>query len=337
MSNLSKYGDITSIQQEYANRKFLSVFQPATVTQRFGMADSLPKHNTKTMTWKKYANLTVTTAPVAEGITPESVKLTVTTVSCILQQYIYVMELTDVVGDTHEDPVLMMMTKRIGQAMSQTIEKVTIASFHASTNVYFANGSATTDVNTVPTRGLFRQVARGFFRNLAQTFTEIISATAKVSTTGIESAYFAMCHTDLDSDLRNMTGWVGVVEYSSVEKRVAGEIGSCEKMRFITSTNFTSTELGGDDTTTMLSEGAAPVGTVKADIYPIFVVAKESYGIVRLQGKGAVETFVLNPGTARGGDPAAQRGSVANKVMYGSTILNQLWMAKVWACATASL
>ena len=65
---LSKYGDITSIQQEYANKEFLTVFQPATVTQRFGKSDSLPKKNTRTMTWKKYANLAVTTAPVAEGV-----------------------------------------------------------------------------------------------------------------------------------------------------------------------------------------------------------------------------------------------------------------------------
>ena len=332
---LSKYGDITSIQQEYANKTFLSVFQPEAVTQRFGKSDSLPKHNTKTMTWKKYAALAVTTAAVSDGITPESTALVTSTVSVVLQQYIYILELTDQVATMHEDPVLMMMTKRIGEAMAQTIEKVTFAVLKAGTNVYRSNGGARTDINTVITRGDIRMAVRGFYRNLAKPFAEIIAASAKVSTSGVESSFFAMCHPDLDPDLRNMTGWKNVIEYSSVEKRVAGEIGNCENVRFVCSINATPWLVGGASSTTMLTSGAA--GSGNADVYPVLVVAKEAYGVVRLQGDEAVETYVLNPGTARGGDAAGQRGTVSNKVMYGSVILNQLWIARIECAASASL
>ena len=334
---IHKYGDITPIQQEYASKQFLKVYQPLAVTQRFAQAESLPKKNTQTMKWKRYLNLDVTTAAVSEGITPESQKLKTEVVTAVLKQYIYVLELTDVISDTHTDPILNIMVTRIGEAMANTIELITIEVLKSGTNVYYANNVASRSaVNNKISRGDLRNIVRGFDRALARPFTEIIAPTAKVSTHGVEAAFYAMAHTDLEPDIRDMTGFIPVVEYSSVERRTPGEIGACERIRFVLSPNFKPWEKAGTSGTTFLSGGIPVTAADNADVYPVIVVGRDAYASVRLQGRGAVETYVLNPGQARGGDPAAQRGSVANKVWYTAVILNQVWMARLEVACTAN-
>ncbi|MHA1911168.1 MAG: N4-gp56 family major capsid protein [Candidatus Kariarchaeaceae archaeon] len=336
MAGLSKYGDITSIQQEYASKKFLEVFQKAVVTQRFGMAKKIPKHNTRTITFKRYTNLAVTTAPLSEGITPEAQKLTSETVSATLQQYGYLMELTDVVNDSHEDPVLQEMVSQIADAMVQTIELVTFTILKAGTNVGYANGTVRTSVNTVISRGDVRVAERTLRRSLAKKFTRIIAATEKVATKGVEASYFALVHPDLIPDISDVTDFIAVVEYGSVEQRVPGEIGQVSKTRFVEADSAEPWLLGGDDTSTMLSGGDIPSGTVKSDVYPVIVLGKDAYGMVRLQGRGAVQTFVQNPGTVRGGDALGQRGTVGNKFDYTALILNQDYMYRIEVACTAN-
>jgi N4-gp56 family major capsid protein len=72
-----------------------------------------------------------------------------------------------------------------------------------------------------------------------------------------------------------------------------------------------------------------------ADVYPIVIVGKESYGLIPLKGAGAVTPKVLNPDTPRGGDPLGQRGSVGWKAYYVCKVLNEGWMARVEVAASA--
>jgi N4-gp56 family major capsid protein len=65
-----------------------------------------------------------------------------------------------------------------------------------------------------------------------------------------------------------------------------------------------------------------------ADVYPVLFVARDSYGVVSLKGKEAVQMMVLNPNMPRGGDQLGQRGSVGWKALHTAVILNQLWMVR---------
>jgi N4-gp56 family major capsid protein len=71
-----------------------------------------------------------------------------------------------------------------------------------------------------------------------------------------------------------------------------------------------------------------------ADVYPVVYVAKESYGLIPLKGRGAVTPKVLNPDTPRGGDPLGQRGSVGWKTYFVAKILNEAWMARLETAAS---
>ncbi len=337
MSEKVEYGDISSVLSEYYSKEFLETFQKEVVTQRFGASKKLGQNQTKTITFKTWDNLPVTTAKLSEGVPPESLKPTTSTVSATLQQYGYVMELTDVVNDTHIDPVLKEMIKGVANAMVQTIELVTFNALKAGTNVEYAGGVLTraTLAATID-RVAVRRAVRTLRRNLAKKFTEIVGASAKVSTKGVESAYFAMVHPDMDSDLRDVTGFLPVIEYSSVEKRVAGEIGSIEQVRFVEADGAEPILEGATTNasqSTFLTNGGA--GTGSADVYPIYIVGKNAYATVRLQGKGTVNTYVQNPGVSRGGDILGQKGAVGNKLYYTSMILNDDFMVRIESLCTA--
>ncbi len=330
---ISAYGDITMVHSEYASKDFLSTFQKEVVTQRFGQSKKLPKNQTDTIVFKRFLNITPTTASMSEATPPESIKLSTETVSATVQQYGYLMELTDKVSDQHSDPVLKEMIKAIANAMVQTIELVTFNVLKAGTNVVFANGVAGREnVATAISKTDIRRAVRTLRRSLAKKIGEIVGPTDKVTTSGVESAYFAMVHPDLNSDLRDIPEFKPVIEYSSIEKRVTGEIGACEQVRFIEADGcepwlLAATAAGSQST--YMTNGAG--GTGVADVYPIIIVGKEAYGTVRLQGRGAVSTYVLNPNQARGGDALGQRGSVGNKLYYTSVILNEDWMIRIEA------
>jgi N4-gp56 family major capsid protein len=72
-------------------------------------------------------------------------------------------------------------------------------------------------------------------------------------------------------------------------------------------------------------------------VYPIICVAREAYGVVRLQGREAVEMKVRQPGASPdSSDPAAQTGSVAGKTYYAAAILCEEWLARIEAPCKAT-
>jgi N4-gp56 family major capsid protein len=129
----------------------------------------------------------------------------------------------------------------------------------------------------------------------------------------------ALCHVDLKSDIRSLSGFIDVKDYGSVSAWES-EIGACEDVRYLHSTIFSPYADGGGAKGAMLSTS----GT-SADVYPIMYVGKDSYGLVALKGKYAITPMVVNPGIATDSDPLGQRGWVSWKTMQTAVILNDAW------------
>lgn len=333
---MNTYGQIGARVGVKAVARLLAVGQPLLITQRFGQPEDMASRSGNTIKWRRYHAFAVSNAPLAEGVPPSAQPLTKTDYVAVLQQYGAVAEMTDVCYDLIEDNVLDVLVKHSGRQMAQTIEMVTIDVLKAGTNVYYANGAATRGtVNAAPQRADFRLIARGFDRNDAQPITSIIAPTAKVSTQGIEPAFIAMGHTDLEPDLRNMTGFKTVVEYADPGQRIPAEIGSCERFRFCLTRMFTPWSAAGTSGTTFLSGGVAVTSNTACDVYPIICVAQDAYGIVRLQGRKAAEIKVLQPKEPRGGDPLGQKGSVGWITYFAAAITCEEWIARLECACTA--
>lgn len=335
-TNITTYGDISPRTAGFAKAKMLKRGQHLMVTERFGQVDPQQKNKTKTAKWRRYNSLPRNTAPLAEGVTPKGQKLTHTDVTATLEQYGDWVQLTDVILDTHEDPVLNETAGLCGEQAAEVVEAIRINTLKAGTNVYYANGVASrATVDSPPTRADFRKIFRAFKSNKAQEISQIIPASAMISTQAVEPAFFVMGHTDLKADLRGLPGFVPVSQYSNAMKALPGEVGSLEEFRFVLTPMFEPWEAAGASGTTHLSGGVAVSTAASCDVYPMIVVARDAYGIVPLQGQNAITPMVHNPKTSSD-DPLAQRGHVAWKTMQTAVRLNELWMARLEVACTAS-
>lgn len=139
----------------------------------------------------------------------------------------------------------------------------------------------------------------------------------------------AVCHPDLESDLRNLSGFKPVADYGPHTSPFEGEIGSFEQVRYLSSTVIAPFPDAGGAKGVMRSTS----GT-NADVYPILYFGRDAFGIVPLKGKSSMTPMVVNPKPAPG-DPLAQRGTVGWKLWTTTVILQDAFMARLECTATA--
>lgn len=317
---ITAYGDISPRTAAFAAVDLLERAVPFLVIEKFGQTKPLPSNKSKTVTFRRYNALSATPNALTEGVTPAAKQLTKTDVPATVVQYGDRVEITDVVMDTHEDPVMKEATDVLGEQAAQMIETVRFNVLKAGTSVVYANGTQRTDVNTKLTTTIQRKVTRALKRQNARPITSAVKSTPAFGTESIAPAYIAMCHTDLENDVQDMVGYTPPEKYGSVTP-FETEIGKVGNVRYVTSTIFTPwADAGGLD-------GDAVVSTsgTNADVYPVIYVGRDSYGIVPLKGKSAIVPMVVNPKPSDS-DPLAQRGHVGWKSMQTAIILNDLWM-----------
>ncbi len=335
MTVVNTFGDISPRTAVRASKRLLKVFQPLVHTQRFGQKDTQEGNSGLVRKWRRYSSFPAAPTPLVEGVTPPGQPINYTDYVATLQQYGDKVTLTDIIADTHEDPILREMTDKLGMQAAQVIELSALEVLKSGTNVYYANAVAgRTSVVATVSRGDIRRIVRTLDRALAQPITSIIKATPDIATEPVDAAFFALAHTDLIPDLKNCTGFTAVKNYSNPAQALPGEVGAVDRVRFICTQNLTPWIKGGGNTTTMLS-GGVKGSTTASDVYPIIVFGMDAYGTVRLQGMDSAKVFVLNPGVARGGDELGQRGSVGWKMMAATAILNQAWLVRYEVACTA--
>lgn len=136
------YGDISPRTAAYASKELLERANPLLVLERFGQAKPLPEKSSKTIKFRRYNSLDPTPNPLTEGVTPSGKKMTATDVSASVVQYGDFIEISDVVQDTHEDPVLKEGMAVCGEQAANMLELVRFGILKAGTNVYRAGGAA---------------------------------------------------------------------------------------------------------------------------------------------------------------------------------------------------
>lgn len=322
------FGDISPRTAAYASKDLLTRGLPFLVIEKFGQAKSLPANSSKTMKFRRYTALPNAPTALVEGITPSGTPLSYQDVTVNLVQYGNLTQITDVVMDTHEDPVLKEATDLLGEQAAQMVEKMRFGILKAGTNVIFANGALRTSVNTVVTLSLQRRAVRALKRQNARFITKVIRSTVAYGTENVAPGFVALIHPDCEADVRGLAGFVPSEKYGTITPW-ENELGKCEDVRYVSSTIFEPFIDGGAAKGLMLSSGG-----VNADVYPILYLGADAYGIVALKGAFAITPMVVNP-TPSDSDPLAQRGSVGWKTMQGAVILNDAWMCRGEVAATA--
>lgn len=329
MAGITTYGDISPRTAAFAVAKMLVRATPYLVLEKFMQMYPIPNNAAKVAKFRRYEALPLATTALVEGVTPQGKTLTYTDVTATLEQYGDYVPLTDVIADTHEDPVFSEVQDLISEQAAQTIETIRYNIAKAGTNVFYANGTARTDVNTALTLTLQRKATRALQRQNAAPITKVTASSPNYATSPVEAGYVALCHVDFETTIRGLSGFISSKNYTSAPISEF-ELGSVERTRYITSTIFTPWADGGGAKGSMIST----TGT-SADVYPVLLLSQNALGGVPLKGKDALTPIVLNPKPAAS-DPLGQRGSVGWKAMTTAVILNQAFMARL-ECAIAEL
>lgn len=322
------YGDISPRTAAFAAKELLTRGQPYLVLEKFGQAKALPANNSKVMKFRRYNALPNTPKVLTEGVTPTSTQLTYTDVTATLSQMGEVVEISDVILDTHEDPVLNETVGLLGEQAAQMVEKMRFGVVKAGTNVMYGNGAARNAVNTAITIDVQRRAVRALKRQNARQITSIVRSTPAFGTENVAPGYVGLVHPDLERDIRALPGFTPAEKYGTITPW-ENELGKIDDVRYVTSTIFEPWADAGGAKGTMLSTG----GT-SADVYPVLYVGKDAYGIIALKGAYAVTPLVVNPKPSDS-DPLAQRGKAGFKTMQTAVILNDLWMIRCEVAATA--
>ena len=329
--NITRSTD-TGISQRtnvYAERQMLRHAAPITVLDKFGLTKRMPKNKSTVIKFRRPKVFSAATTPLVEGVTPQSTAFEYEDVSGTLRQYGQVVTVTDVIEDTHEDPVLQDATMQAGENIARTSEALSWGVLRGGTNVFYANGSVRTAVNTTISLNKQRAVTRALKAQKAMKVRSMLSGSEDYNTTPIEAAYVAVGHTDLESDIRGLAGFVPTAEYGSRQPICEEEIGSVEDVRYVLSPDLDPYLDAGGTPGAMKSNGGSA-----ADVYPILFFGKEAYGSVALRGQGAISPTIIPVGTKTKDDPLGQRGYVGWKMWYLCMILNQGWMARLEVAVT---
>jgi len=326
---ITTYAGLSQRTTAYAAKEMLAHAEPILCLSKFGMTKPMPKNKANVIKFRRPVPLAVATTPLTEGTTPTSQALSYEDVTVTLSQFGNVVEITDVVADLAEDPVLKDAAMLCGEQAGETIETLMWGVIQGGTNVFYNNGAARNAVNTAITLVKQRGITRQIKAERGKKITSMISSSVKYGTEAVAPAYIAFAHTDLESDIRELAGFTPTEKYGSMQA-LPYEIGKVEDVRYLLTPVLSSIPNAGGAKGTMVSTG----GT-SADVYPVVYVAKDAYGHVALKGAEAISPSIINPGQLDKSDPLGQKGMVGWKTYHKSFIANQAWMARLECAATA--
>lgn len=327
-----QYGDISPRVGIYAVANFLANAEPQLILEKFAKVEEVPKNKGLTIKFRRPVVLDVSTTALTEGVTPAPQAFEYEDVTVTLSQYGHWIPFTDVIADTHEDPNLRAMTEECGKQAATTKEMILWGVLRGGTNVIYS-GTATSRATVLAPLDAddLRAAVRELKANHAKKITKRLAASPNIATEPVNAAYIAVGHTNLEADVRDMTGFVPVEKYSSFNPVSEFEIGKVEEVRIILTPHLEPFFGTGSGTTTgVLNNGA------NVDVYPMIVFGQDAYACTPLKGSSSANIAVMNPKMgASYEDPLGQRGFVSWKMWFSCVRLNELWMVRLEGAASA--
>jgi N4-gp56 family major capsid protein len=309
----------------YLEAKALTVASLVQVLVRMCATKPMPKNKGDTIYFRRPVLVPANTTPLTEGVTPPVKPISYQRVSAQLAQYGDVYGITDKVDDLATDPVLNDAMMVAGRQIADTQEQLVYGVAKAGTNVFYANNTSRGAVNTAISLNKQRAVIRSLRANRAPLKTTMLDGSPKYNTTPVEQGYVGIAHTDLEADIRGMTGFKPVSEYGSGKPLCNEEIGKVENVRYILSPMLDPFFAAGSGTL----NGMKSVGGANVDVYPVLYLGEECLGCVPVKGQGSVTPYVIPVDRPEKSDQLAQRGYVGWKFYFVAVRLNELWMARL--------
>lgn len=314
--------------------------EPLIVVGGFGQTKEHPTRSTDTVVFRRrrvidagsngVANINPQNYVLSEGQTPNAGTISYDDVSVTLEHFGVLLELTAKTELMYEDDVPADMQVLVGQHMAQLTEMIDIGKLKGGTSVLYSNGASRSAVNTAISKDVLRKAARQLQGARAMKITKRIAPSVNYGTAPVSPAYILVAHTDLENDIRNITGFVPVEEYGSFQPAHAEEIGKIEQFRVLLTPHLRAWADAGGAKGSMLSTTG-----VNADVYPVIIMAEDCWGKVPLKGFGSISPTYLPARQKSHANPMGQFGYVGADFFYNSLRLNENWLLRLEVAATA--
>lgn len=349
------YSTVASRNLIRAAQGMLEHAMPIIVLGDFGEQREMPQNSTDTLVFRRTLPFGATTVgsgiggdqyvgtpggdggldpadfALTEGTTPTANTISFQDVTVTLQNYGVLFQFSSKTEHLYEDDVPAEMQKLVGETLGEVLEIVRYGVLKAGTNVIYANGASRGVVNTAINKNKLRLAARVLESNRGKRVTTRLAPSVNYETRAVQPAYIVFCHTDCESDIRNLEGFTKVEEYGSFKPIHEREIGAVEQFRFVTSPLLTPFVGAGSLTLNgMVSVGA---GT-NVDVYPFIIIGESAWGQVALKGMNAISPTMISSKTKNHSNPLGMFGYVGAQTWFNAVRLNDAWMVRLEAGVT---
>ena len=350
--SIMNYGTQASRNLIRAAQGMLEHAQPITVLGDFGTQREMPQNSTDTLVFRRTLpfgasstgtsiegtnryvgtpSVSATNFILAEGVTPNSNTISFQDVSVTLQQYGVLFKFSNKVEQLYEDDIPGEMVKLTGETLAEVMELIRYGVLKAGSTVIYSNGSSRASVNTPISLNALRKAARTLESNRARRVTSRLAPGVNFGTRAVQPAYVVFCHTDAESDIRNLPGFTKVEEYGNFKPIHDREVGAVEQFRFVSSPLLASFQAAGSGTV----NGMLSIGSSNVDVYPFIVIGEDAWGQVALKGMSAIKPVVLKASQTNHANPLGQFGYVGASTWFATVRLNEAFMARIEAGVTA--
>jgi N4-gp56 family major capsid protein len=264
-----------------------------------------------------------------EGVTPAPDSITPFDITEVVQQYSCLYGFSDKTYNLYEDDIPAQMKIQIGERVGLVNEMIVYGKLKSCTNQFYGGaGTSRATVAGPMTQSLQSAVVRSLMANHAMPVTSLLKASAQFDTSAVAPGYFAYTHSDLERQVRDLPNFVPAEKYATGTAEM-GEIGKCERFRYILSPDLPSFQDAGAAVASWTGSGAAYSTTGSLmDVYPVIVMGADAFSQIAVRGVNLDPTF-LPPGEKSKSDPLGQRGYAGTSWWKATMIENQLWMAVV--------
>ena len=306
--------------------------------------------------WRRIENLTASTTalseltengPLAFGAGRTTVKPAVTDVTTAIAKYGQGILLSEEVDLFNISPITMALMDTLGANAGESLNILQAAVFKAGTTIVYNQGAATKSAVTAEIKlNDIKRAVNQLNRNSGMKFVGEATGSTNYNTQPIRSSYYGICHSDVEEDVRGLTGFVGVEQYGGYTSTMPGEFGAVGGVRWA-STEIAPIETN-TSTTSASNSGASSYfhnegSTGLANVYWSVVYGKEAVGSVGLGEQygtdptmmydpskpQAVEIIYHRPGSSGVADIFNEVGSLAWKAWWGGKALNGLWLVPI--------
>lgn len=293
---------------KYFDRVLLDREEPFFVHMLFGQSRGLPQKNSKTVTFRRYDNLQDALSPLPDGENPDFETVTKFDIDASVSTYGNVVALSDDVIIYVQDETANEVADMLSQNMFSTLDKLTRNVLNATTaQIDCSNGSNGNAITELTQTDLDSAIDY-LNGNNARKMAPVVEGKNMFGTGPIEKAFWAICHTDIRSDVRSLASFLSTAQYPQQQVILQSELGSTDEVRWVMSTEA------------YIDEDTDPA------TYSNFVMGANSYAMVDVDQVAA--EMVLKP-LGAGEDALNRRQTMGWKARYVATVLDDGWIVNL--------